>query len=73
MGIYDSSATRVAPVFDQLLAKDEGGQAWLNALLALPRLPGALRQAPELKNPRLLSYGWGDSEKKLRAPLSLLE
>lgn len=35
MGKYDSSRTRVAPLFDALLARDNSGESWLDALLAL--------------------------------------
>lgn len=73
MGIFDSSATRVVPIFDQLLARDRSGASWLNQILALPRLQGHGRPAPVLEEPRLLAHGWGAHEKKLRAPLSLLE
>ena len=73
MGVFDSSATRVVPSFDSLLARDGSGASWLNPLLALPRLPGAERAAPTLRDPRLLDHGWGEAEKRLPAPRALLE
>lgn len=73
MGIFNSSATRVAPIFDQLLKRDATGASWLNALLALPQLPDMNSLAPVLQDPRLVSHGWGDREKKLPAPQSLLK
>jgi len=35
MGTYDSSRTRVAPVFDALMDRDPTGQTWLLPLLEL--------------------------------------
>jgi hypothetical protein len=40
MGTHDSTRTRVAPVFDALLARAATGRSWLPALLALPALAG---------------------------------
>ena len=37
MGKHDSSLTRVAPVFDELLSRDGTGKAWIPELLRLPR------------------------------------
>jgi hypothetical protein len=37
MGKFNSSKTRVAPVFDRLLAKDPIGLSWMPAILAIPR------------------------------------
>ena len=70
MGVYDSTRTRVEPVFDELLARDPTGMAWLPRLLALPTRPGA----PVLRFPAapLTRSGWGDAEVPLSAPRELL-
>ena len=73
MGIFDSSATRVAPVFDQLLARDPSGAYWLNALLRLPLGRGGDASAAALGEPHLIHHAWGKPEKKLAAPRALLE
>lgn len=52
MGRYDTSRTRVIPVFDALLARDPAGQSWLPTLLAPPggwgQRPQSRRTCPEL-------------------------
>ena len=76
MGRYDSSLTRVQPVFDQLRSRDPSGESWINKLLALPRF-GSGHEARN-RTYRLLSgregttYAWGEFEKALDPPLSLL-
>ena len=73
MGKYNSSTTRVVPVFDQLMDRDSTGRSWLSYLLqsgsratsaALPAEPGLL--APD--HPRW----WGRNERRLAPPKSLL-
>lgn len=74
MGSRDSSKTRVVPVFDQLLERDESGQSWLGPLMALgsrseivATVPPSLRLIP--------NHGrrWGTNEVPLPAPQELLE
>lgn len=74
MGSRDSSKTRVVPVFDRLLERDESGQSWLGALMELgsrreivASLPQSLRLVPH--------HGrrWGTNEVALPAPQDLLE
>lgn len=74
MGKYDSSRTRVAPLFDALFARDDSGQSWLDAMLALGSRSEVVATFP--KGQRLISnHGrrWGEFEAKLPAPISLLE
>ena len=47
MGVHDSSLTRVAPVFDQLLELDRSGRSWIPRLLRLPGLPGGTLSTPD--------------------------
>ncbi|HYF80519.1 MAG TPA: hypothetical protein VD973_25710 [Symbiobacteriaceae bacterium] len=44
MGKFDSSLTRVQPVFDELLSRDPLGQTWLPDLLQLPQRTDGPRQ-----------------------------
>ena len=74
MGRYDSSRTRVAPVFDALMDRDDTGGSWLPALLRsashADRAPLPEDVGPLLPNhPRW----WGKRERRLNPPLSLLE
>jgi hypothetical protein len=74
MGRYDSSKTRVAPLFDLLLRRDVSGASWLDPLLSLGSRRDIVARAP--RNQRLVAgHGrrWGDEEVSLDAPLSLLE
>jgi hypothetical protein len=73
MGQRDSSRTRVAPFFDQLLAADPTGLRWLDGLIGL----GSRREivATVLKGQRLVvDHGprWGKQEFSLRPPATLL-
>jgi hypothetical protein len=70
-GPFDSSRTRVAPFFDQLHARDPFGQSWLPPLLALPTF-GSDTPRPRATSP-LREYGWGETERALAAPATLLE
>ena len=74
MGIFDSSKTRVAPVFDRLFHYDPRGTVWLDGLIRL----GSRRSEVDL----LSSAGelvpghprtWGEDERSLSPPLGLLE
>jgi hypothetical protein len=72
MGKYDSSRTRVAPVFNRLMDRDSSAVTWLPPLLALgsysaERLdfdPGPLT----IPHPRW----WGENERRLDPPRDLL-
>jgi hypothetical protein len=74
MGKYDSSRTRVAPLFDALLERDVSGQSWLDALLQLGSRAEVVATLP-VRQRLVANHGprWGDSEAKLPAPISLLE
>ena len=74
MGRYDSSKTRVAPVFDRLLDRDPTGISWLKRLMRL----GSRRNVADVPS----SVGelvpghprwWGRQERRLAPPLELLE
>jgi hypothetical protein len=69
MGRFDSSLTRVVPVFDHLLASTVD-PSWLARLLALPE-GGSPRGALDVGE-RIVDHGWGPREKALPAPISLL-
>ena len=74
MGIYNSSRTRVVPVFNQLYESDRTGERWLPALLELgDRVP----EVPPVPSRPILIAGhrptWGDDELSLSPPTSLLE
>lgn len=73
MGRYDSSITRVKPIFDQLYAKDATGQTWLPKLLCLPTFGNAVSLPPECDFD-IQDHAWGDSEQecKLEPPVALL-
>jgi hypothetical protein len=74
MGHYNSSVTRVAPVFDALLSADATGALWLDGLIALGSRGREVK--PPAVGQRLISgHGprWGTDESSLSAPLSLLE
>lgn len=71
MGTYDSSRTRVAPVFDALMDREPSGQTW--SLLELGsrsvgRLPNSTKPALIPNHPRW----WGNNERRLDPPQSLL-
>jgi hypothetical protein len=68
-GRYDSSKTRVVPVFDALRTRDDD---WIRSLIRLPE--GGGRQ-PDLDGLDLVFEEgfWGASERGLQPPLSLLD
>jgi hypothetical protein len=77
MGLKDSSYTRVAPVFDQLLRLDTSGQSWIPRLLRLPRVGDEQKRLALQNCGRLRSYNWKRQdnsldEKKLSPPRELL-
>jgi hypothetical protein len=74
MGIYDSSLTRVAPVFDRLYDIDLSGLAWLPELLKMGDRSADVPGLPS--QPRLIpghERTWGNAELAMSAPISLLE
>jgi hypothetical protein len=71
MGSKDSSKTRVVPVFDKLVANDNSGKTWLPRLLSLP-VGGHFINLPNGLDWKIQDNGWGDNEKKLEPPVSLL-
>lgn len=70
MGIFDSSRTRVAPVFGRLQCLDPSGRLWLQALLELANTRKLPR--PEAGTSRLRLAKWWPREAKLAAPPGLL-
>lgn len=71
MGRFDSSVTRVAPVFGQLLMRDASGESWLGALLDSAEHPRRRPTRPDLGE--LVRTAWSPAEHLLDAPRSLLE
>jgi hypothetical protein len=74
----DSTKTRVAPVFDALLAQDATGEKWLAELLALPRGghpidPAVARKPGQIETLRFDSRNGKTREKRLAPPTSLLK
>jgi hypothetical protein len=71
MGDRDSSATRVVPVFDRLLAADPTGAAWLARLLRLP-VGGHCTAGGDAPVSEIRAHGWGTTEVRLAPPVALL-
>jgi hypothetical protein len=72
MGKFNSSKTRVKPVFDRLLHKDPTGQSWLPVLLALPA-GGAASAGKKSVTPIRIHFWEGNGgEQPLFPPKSLL-
>jgi hypothetical protein len=73
MGIYNSSTTRVVPVFDRLFDLDPSGRAWLSKLLGLGSHSGekGLPEDPGLLRPDHPRW-WGKNERRLAPPRALL-
>lgn len=67
---FDSSRTRVAPVFNYLQAYDPTGRSWLGRLLGLANTQGRQPRPPES---RLMEACWWPREKPLKPPIGLLE
>lgn len=72
MGKYNSSLTRVVPVFSNLLKRDITGRSWLRHLLTLfehghPHCQTALEPTSAIQE-----WNFGKHEKKLIAPRKLL-
>jgi hypothetical protein len=70
MGIFDSSRTRVAPVFGRLQCLDPSGRLWLQGLLELANTRKA--QRPDAGPSRLRLAKWWPREARLAAPPGLL-
>ena len=68
-GRFDSSKTRVAPFFDWLLEEDPTGGTWLSALVSLPQHGSSV---PASITGELIDSAWGENERALPAPPSLL-
>jgi hypothetical protein len=73
MGDLDSSKTRVAPVFERLLALDPKGHAWLGRLLELPERFDETRTVPPRDTGALIDHAWHPNERIIRPPRALLE
>uniref|UniRef100_C6DZE9 Uncharacterized protein n=1 Tax=Geobacter sp. (strain M21) TaxID=443144 RepID=C6DZE9_GEOSM len=73
MGKYNSTETRVTPIFKALMDDDPTGNRWLLPILTLgSRSEGRLGEQPYLLAPRDQRY-WGKNERRLLPPLSLLK
>ena len=74
VGMYDSSKTRVAPVFNALLARDPTGRSWLPQLLSLPQLDGS-NSWDSRATGEVQAHWWHGNpcERKLDPPVSLLQ
>lgn len=70
MGIFDSSRTRVAPVFGRLQCLDPSGKLWLQGLLELANTRKLPR--PAAGRARLRLAKWWPREARLAAPPGLL-
>lgn len=69
-GQYDSSKTRVSPVFDALERRTDD---WVRNLLLLARHPGVAPGVLEGLDLHFSVGYWGESERGLAPPLTLLE
>jgi hypothetical protein len=72
MGRYDSSKTRVAPIFDALLARHPAGQSWLPTLLSLPTQLSQTADPLVCSPQPLVAWAWGEYERPIAPPRSLL-
>ncbi|MBW8003827.1 MAG: hypothetical protein FVQ80_17820 [Planctomycetes bacterium] len=74
MGQFNSSLTRVVPIFDFLKDLDETGGDWLPSLLTMPQGGVVGENNAEFNPPGELLYTcWGENEKGLSPPISLLK
>jgi len=69
--IRDSSKTRVKPVFDLIDVRYRNGSDWLPQFLRLPIGGHGVHVNPNWSL-TIEDKGWGDKEKKLEPPASLL-
>lgn len=72
MGKYDSSLTRVEPIFDWLYEHDPDGHSWISRLLALPAHGRSRYEHVSDRDLQIIEKGWGNTEKALPSPVSLL-
>jgi hypothetical protein len=72
VGIYNSSRTRVAPVFGRLQCIDPSGRSWLQPLLDLASTRDVRRPEAAVSSPLRVARWW-PKERRLPAPNSLLE
>ena len=74
MGSRDSSRTRVAPVFEELVRRDPTGATWLPKLLRLGSRAEDVRIPSDLGTLRTTHpHWWGNNERSLKPPVALLE
>lgn len=75
MGLQDSSRTRVAPIFNRLVARDPTGATWLRPLLELPERPDGHRPTLPGELGSLTDFAWHGlhaGERRLDPPVALL-
>jgi hypothetical protein len=74
VGKFDSSKTRVAPVFDALLDLDSSGAGWLPPLLRLPRADGESGCECRVDDAKIERHAWHGNprERRLDPPVSVL-
>lgn len=72
MGKFDSTKTRVTPVFDRLLMTDRNGETWLKKLLRLPNMSKSEFSQSNFYPGKIENCFYGNDEIKLEAPESLL-
>ena len=65
MGRYNSSRTRVAPVFDSLLRRDQTGYSWLTTLMRLGSRSDATEIPADAKLIANHPSSWGKHERRL--------
>lgn len=70
-GLRNSSSTRVAPIFDELLAAGQKHQKWINRLLGLASASDLPTQFGNLDLSLIEGY-WGERERGLQPPVALL-
>jgi hypothetical protein len=73
MGTFDSSESRVVPVFDRLVEQSSDGSTWIHRLLTLPRHGATQLQRPPSQRIVAGTRTWGRDEVSLDAPRSILE
>ena len=72
MGKYNSSQTRVEPVFKWLCDNHSNGQSWISRLLFLPTYGRSRYEHVSGHDLSIIEKGWGKTEKALSPPVSLL-
>jgi hypothetical protein len=69
---FDSSKTRVAPVFDALTARQAQEPQWLRRLLDLASVGSASARPWHAQDMTVLEGSWGKTERGLQPPVALL-